>query len=889
MKDDSDHREPPVFGTFILKKIYGENLFSDVYGDLREIYVDNVRSRGAFIASLKYLLDVLLSVRNYDLKSKRRKTQNNAGAMLKNYFKITLRTISKNKIYSGLNIMGLALGIAACLFILQYVSYERSYDKFHEWHEDLYRVRYKVTRGEELQIDCAAAVPRVGPFMKEKMPEVVDFARAYPISGVVTYEDQKYFEDRMHIADPAFLQIFTFPLVQGNAETALTEPFTVVISESAAKKYFGNDDPMGKMIRMDGEHSLSVTGVAKDVPEHSHIKFDFLVSYETLNVQTRQDDGSSSSETAWGWYDFNTYVRLKPGSKVTEFDSRFAEYLYDERGEEFEKYDYKQEFPLQPVTSIHLYSNLLQESEPEEQGDGEAVFFLTIIAFFILVIAWINYINLSTARSIERAKEVGVRKTMGAYRDQLVKQFLAEAFILNLFALILGLVIVIAGIGYFNRLTGSLLNTSFLSDPFFWLILVGIYFVGSLLSGLYPAFILSSFKPSAVLKGKLSSNKAGNTLRRILVIFQFAASVTLIAGTIIVYRQLAYMTNTDLGFDMTETLVVKGPEVFGADSLYESTMKTFKSELLKNPEIISVSSSSNVPGDEIFWTRGTKKQEDTDDRFMTTYIVGVDYDYFPTYDIEILAGRNFDPKFRTDTGSILLNKTAVLALGFESPDAAINQKVTYAGDQMTVIGVVDDYNQLSLKAKVNPILFQLYLNGSSYFTLKLGDGNYARAFDIAEGEYTDFFPGNPFDYFFLDDFYNRQYQNERKFSKVFSLFAGFAIIVACLGLFGLSSFSALQKTKEIGIRKAIGADIGSIVLLLSKEFFVLILVANVISWPIIYMIMNNWLDNFASRIDIGIWTFIISGLILVLIAALTVGYKTITTARSNPVTALRYE
>ncbi len=881
--------EPPKLGTYFLRKIYDEDLFEDVYGDLREIYNDRLREDGKLHAGFNYLIDSILSVRNYDLKKRRRITQNNSFAMFKNYFKITIRNIAKNKIYSGLNIMGLALGVAACLFILQYVSYERSYDKFNLNYKDIYRVQYKVYRNGELNIDCAAAVPRVGPFMKEKMPEVKLFARAYPLSGVVTYNNNKFREDRMHIVDPDFLKIFTFPLIKGDMETCLTEPNSIVISESAAKKYFGRDEPLGKMVTVDGEHSAEVTAVAKDVPHNSHIKFDFLISYETLNNRTRNDEGVAASESSWGWYDFNTYVLLEPEVNISDYDSRFAEYLYDERGEDFEKYNFKAEFPLQSIQDIHLYSNLLQESEPEEQGDGEAVFFLSIIAFFILLIAWINYVNLATARSIERAKEVGVRKTMGAYKKQLVGQFLTESFILNLISIFIGVVIVSLGIQSFNQLTGSRLSLAFLNDMQFWLTLSAMYVFGSLFSGLYPSFVLSSYKPVDVLKGKLSSGGIGNRLRQILVIFQFAASVTLIAGTIVVYQQLTHMRNIDLGFDMTETLVVKGPEVFGADSLYESTMETFRNELLKNPEIERITSSSNVPGDEIFWTNGIKKDKDGDDAFKIIYNVGIDYDYFPTYDIEIIAGRNYGPTFTTDTGSVILNKAAIPYLGFESAESAIGEKVTFWGRSKTVIGVVDNYNQMSAKAAVSPIAFPLVTWRSNYFTLKLKTDDYSEAFTKTQDLYDQFFPGNPFDYFFLDEFFNRQYNNEQKFSRVFTLFAVFAIIVACLGLFGLSSFSALQKTKEIGIRKAIGADVKNIVFLLSKEFVILVLIANVISWPVAYLLMEGWLNNFATRINIGLSVFILSGLLVVLIALLTVGYKTLVTARANPVSALRYE
>lgn len=814
--------------------------------------------------------------------------KSDAFALAKNYLRTTIRTISKNKVYSGLNILGLALGIAAFLFILQYVWYERSYDKFHTNHEDLYRVRYQIFRGGKLEVDCAAAVPRVGPFMKEKMPEVIDYARAFPTSGVVSFEDIRFWEKRMHIADPSFLEIFDFPLIKGSV-SSFADPNTAIISEQTAQKYFKGEEALGKILEIDGEYRLEIVGVAKNVPSNSHIKFDVLISYETLNNQTRNEDGNAASETAWGWYDFNTYVLLQPGSDPKNFDARFKEFLWEERGEQFEKRNYHNDFPLQPITDIHLYSNLLQESEPEEQGDGDAVAFLVIIAFFILLIAWVNYINLSTARSIERAREVGVRKTLGATRSQLVNQFLAESFFLNLFALAIALGIVTLGIGAFNRLTNSSLDLAFLTDGIFWLSVSGVLIIGSLLAGLYPAFVLSSYRPVTVLKGKMTGNQTGHFLRKGLVVFQFAASATLIASTIIVYQQLSHMRKIDLGFDMTETLVIRGPEVFAVDSLFQSTSKAFKEELMNKASISSVAASSNVPGDEIFWTNGIKRQEETEDKFKIIYNAGVDYDYFDTYQIDIVAGRNYGPAFSTDTAALVINEAAVKYLGFQDKEEAIGQQLTFWGKPHTLVGVVADYNQMSAKTKVAPIAFPLTPGASNYYTLKLKGGNYQAVFAEVQKTYLSFFPGNPFDYFFLDQFYNRQYDNERKFSRVFTLFAGFAIFVACLGLFGLSSFNTLNRSKEIGIRKILGASVPNIVQLLSKEFLWLVLIANLVAWPAIYLLMNNWLDNFATRISLGVGVFLVSAIAVLFIALATVSYKIIITALANPVKAIRTE
>ena len=882
--------EPPRLGERLLKFIYSGELVNDILGDLDEIYQDRVESSGLRQARLHYFKDVFLSLRNYDLRRKRKVTQNNSIPMVKNYVKTTFRTLDKNRVYSALNIMGLALGLAACLFIIQYVDYEYSYDKFHSRHQDLYRVKYMVYRSGDLDIDCAAAVPRVGPFMKEKMPEVEEFARAFPMESIFESNNTQYREPRVQIADPSFLHIFDYPLLYGDRETALKEPNQVVITESTAKKYFGRIDVLGETLEMVSwpRGNFQVVGVTRDVPENSHLKYNVLLSYETLNNQTRNDDGLASSETSWGWYDFNTYVLLREGADPAAFDARFEEVLYEERGEDFEKYDFRAAFPLQPVTDIHLYSNLLQESEPEEQGDGDTVFFLSMIAAFILIIAWINYINLSTAKSVERAKEVGVRKSMGAYQKQLVGQFLVEAFVLNLLALAIALVVVIGFTPMFSQLADAPLSRTFFLRPEFWAVVSGILVVGSLLSGLYPAFILSSFRPIQVLKGKMTANKSGILLRRALVVFQFAASITLIAGTIIVYQQLNHMKNLDMGFDMTDTLVIQGPPSAN-DSTFTTRLQSFKTTLQGKSVVNKLTGSSNVPGEEIFWTRGMRKQEDTPDKNFIVYLAGVDYDYFSTYDIEILAGRNYDRSLSTDTGNILINFAAMQSLKIATPEEAIGTKVTVSGDIRTIIGVVDSYTQLSLKNKVNPIVFPLIEDASGFITVKLGSSNYQQAFEEVKASFDQFFPGAPFDTFFLDEYFNRHYANERNFSRTFTLFALFAILVACLGLFGLTSFSTLQRTKEIGIRKVLGAEVSQIVMILSREFLILVVIANVISWPVIYLIMNGWLDNFTSRISIGLSVFLIAALLVVLVAVIAVGYKTLSTAKTNPVKALRYE
>lgn len=807
--------------------------------------------------------------------------------MLFSYFRTAFRSLLKNKAFSFLNIFGLAIGMACCMVIFQYVTYEKSYDKFHTNYENLYRVQYNYYQNGTNIFECAAAVPAVGPAMKENFPEIEDYAIAYPASGIISYNNVPFRERKIQLATPSWLTMFNWPLVQGDIETVLDGPKKAVLTESTAKRYFGEEDPIGKYIKYAGgwlSGDYLVTGIVKDVPENSHVKFDVLLSHASL-----KEPSNGQSETAWGWYDHNTYVSLKPGTDPEEFDKKFADYLYSIRGEMFEESNRLQEFVLQPITDIHLYSNLLQESEPEENGDAQSVYFLGILAIFILVIAWVNYINLASAKSMERAREVGVRKVLGAYKGQLIRQFIVESVLVNLLAALVSVGLVSIVIPYFNQLTGSALSLGLIFNSGTWLLVVAVFVGGAFLSGLYPAFVLSSFKPIVVLKGKMATSSRGTALRKVLVSFQFLASVTLIAGTLIVYKQLQYLKSRDLGFSIEETMVLQGPQVLQVDSLFSNYLEGFKNEVERIAAVDVLTTSTNVPGDEIYWTNGAKRTEAPDSEFRTIYNVGIDYDYVPSYEIEVVHGRNFDKSFATDSSAIMLNVAATRFLGFDNPEEAVGKRVTHNGIEQEVVGVLDNYNQMSLRNNVAPILYNLVPASNSFFSLKLNNGGSAQTVESVKAAWDNFFPGNPMDYFYLDSFFNRQYAKDDLFGRVFSIFSGLAIIVSCLGLFGLSAFSALQRTKEIGIRKVLGADVKNILLLLSKEYFYLILVAVVIGVPLTYLVMNQWLDNFVYRTNISWFVFVAAALIVLLVAFFTISFQIIKTAKTNPSRTLRYE
>ena len=609
------------------------------------------------------------------------------------------RNILKNKTFSVLNLLGLSVGIAACLLLLQYVFYENSFDKFHKQSENIYRIRYDAYRNGERMFACAAAVPAVGPAMKVNFPEVLEYSWAFPIDGIVALDDDiSFYERKMQIATPSFLKMFDWEILNGDT-SALSLPYTAVITESTASKFFGDKDPIGKEISFWGDISCEVRGVIKDVPENSHLKFTVLISAETLH---RESD--NASRTAWGWYDFNTYILLEDGADPQVFQDKFAEWLLQEKGEEWEKENSRQEFILQPIEDIHLHSDLLQESEPDENGDANAVTVLSIIALSVLIIAWVNYINLSSSRALERAREVGVRKVVGATRRQLIRQFLGEALVMNLVAAAISILIVALVLPSFNQLTGRFLTMSLFTEPFFWAGLSALFLVGAVLSGLYPAFVLSSFLPVEVLKGKFSDSGQGYVLRKILVVFQFTASVAFIAGTILIYSQLHYMRNRDLGVNIEQTLVLRGPGV-GIDSTYDEVFRTFKNNINSIAGIEHLTSSTNVPGDEIFWASGIRRT-DQDLGPGVIYIIGMDEDYIPAFGIELIAGRNFSDEFGTESEAVIINKKAVKFLGYASPEEAVDQKVWLHGQERHIVGVIGDYHQMSLKQEPIPLVYR---------------------------------------------------------------------------------------------------------------------------------------------------------------------------------------
>jgi len=801
--------------------------------------------------------------------------------MLLKYILAFFRQVFRNKVFTLLNLVGLSVGMAAFMLLLQFVIYENSFDEFHQNSDNIYRVRYDGYRNGQRMFASAAAVPAVGPAMKNNFPELLEYSWAFPISGVFTNDQNiSYRERKIQIATPSFLTMFSWEMIAGDT-SALSKPYTAVLTESAAKKYYGDEDPIGKTLRYGDDWELEIRGVIRDVPENSHLKFTVLISAETLHQQTH-----GASRTAWGWYDFNTYIVLEEGTDPQAFQEKFAKWLAIERQEDWGDEGFE-EFILQPLEDIHLHSDLLQESEPGEQGDANSVMILAIIAMAVLAIAWINYINLSSSRALERAREVGIRKVVGGQKRQLIMQFLTESLLMNILAAGISLVIVGFFLPYFNQLTGRTLSLSLLGDPLFLSGLVVLFLFGALMAGLYPAFVLSTFKPMLVLKGKFRENGRGFLMRKILVVFQFTASVALIAGTFLVHSQVKYMREMNLGVDIDQKLVMRGPGNVN-DTTFQEIYQTFKTEVNRIGGIDQLTSSSNIPGDEIFWSSGIKRLDEDDYRGVI-YVIGMDEDYIPTFDIGLLAGRNFSPEYGTEDLAVILNQRAVEFLGYSTPGEAIGQKVDFHGEERHIVGVIADYHQMSLKQEPIPLIYRYFPASDDFFSMSVDPRQLDASLSSLEKMWNQFFEGNPFETFFLDEFFDRQYRIEKQLNTSVGFFALIAILIAALGLFGLSSYTTLQRTKEIGIRKVNGASSGRILTLISKDYLLLILLSVAIATPITWILIRRWLENFPYQVTLHWWVFLYTGILALMIALAAVSIQTLRAANKNPTESLKYE
>jgi len=800
--------------------------------------------------------------------------------MFKNYLKIAFRNVKKHKAYAFINIAGLAIGMACCILIISFIATELSYDRYHKKSDRIYRLGLDASLGGN-QILMPISTAPAAPALMQDYPEILDAVRFQRMRNVsVKDRDLEFFEENVYFADNSIFNIFTFPMKLGDSQSALKTAYSMVMTEDTAKKYFGDQNPIGKILKVDNQFDYTVTGVIENVPKNSHFTFDILCSFESLYAQR----GEAMEE----WLSFNLYiyVLLQEGTKPKELENKFPALIDKHMGTTLKAIGGEINFFLQPLTKIHLHSHM--ENEIGANSDIAYIYIFSAIALFILIIACINFMNLATARSALRAREVGIRKVIGAERKELIRQFLGESLIYSLFSMLVAVLLAHLVLPLFSSLSGRDLTIDYFGIP--WLIpaIIGMILFVGFPAGSYPALFLSSFQPVKVLKGRLKAGAANTRFRSILVVGQFVISIGLIISTGVILNQLRYMKNKNLGFEKGNVVVVRtsaGPARESIDSI--------KQEFKKISGVLNAGLTSQLPGREAnispFVPEGFSA---TEAQLMKG--IDIDQDFIPTMGITVTAGRNFSSEFGTDTSdAILINEAAARKFGWADP---IGKKIeNFSGEEIedrtakTVVGVIKDIHMTSLHSLIMP----LYINNESddwdNIVIRINPNNVGGTIDNLRAKWSELYPNQSFDYYFLDDSLATLYESEGRLSQIFSSFTLFAIFIACLGLFGMASFTAEQRTKEIGIRKVLGASVSGVVVLLAKDFLKLVLIANILAWPIAYLAMKEWTKEFAYQSGIGVEMFVITGVLAALIALLTVSFQSIKAALSHPIDAIKYE
>lgn len=813
--------------------------------------------------------------------------------MFKNYLLVASRNLFKRKLYSFINIFGLALGMAVCLVILKYVDFELSYDSFHTHSSSIYRVNSTWYQNGEDRGTGIISGYALGPALQSEVPGVKTYIRTHPMYGgaVLTYERENdpsiFHEESIQLVDSTFFEVFTYESAEGNLKTALQKPNSIVITEKIASKYFkAEEDPLGKLLQVNGgwcDGSYEITAVLKNLPENSHFPFEILMPMHNLllNGQYKQDNG-------WGWNNFVTYIQLESHANAKNVEEKLPALVTKYQGENLARSNSKRVYTFQPIREIHLTPGFRHESNSTISVN--TIYFFLLISLFILAIAWVNYINLSTARAMERAREVGIKKSIGAFRSQLLMQFVFESILVNLVSVIVAFCIALGLLPLLGEIVGKTLVFDF-TDYRLWLILAGLFLTGSFISGLYPAYLLSSFKITEVLKGKSGQSTRGFSLRKALVIFQFASSLILIAGTFTIYRQMMFMQSQDKGLTMDQMLVINGPSVLGKKhpKAIHNRLIYLKDNLQKIPGVVDVTTSGSIPGAGHNWGTNMRKVGTQPEDDKSGSIVWVDPDFVGTYGMTVVSGRNFNPNIKSDMEGVLINEAALTAFNLGTAEDALEERILFGDDSVAILGVLKNYNWASLKTEHSPWLLKADTISRRYYSLHVNTASMSEVIAKVEQAFKEAFPGNPFNYFFLDDFFNSQYQDEVQFGKIFSLFSVLAIVIACLGLWGLASFTTAQKLKEISIRKVLGSSVRGILSLLSWEFMKLVLIASALAIPITWYGIDQWLESFAFRIGIQWDLFVIPVIILGVIALSTVSIQILRGANINPAKVLRSE
>lgn len=884
---------PPRHPLAFLRWFCREDYLEEIEGDLTEVFQKEY-AKDTRKANWKFSWSVLRYFRPRFIKSFRNSFQTDSTSMYKNYLKVAYRNLVSNKGFSIINIIGLSIGMTCCLLIFQFVAFEYSFDRFHENKENVYRLLQTYgQKGQPMELGHAYTAQALAPAMEEGVPEIVGITRVSSDDAVLfdaKHPENVFEDDALLYVDKDFLKMFTFPLTAGDVNKAL-EPGTILISASAARKYFNNDNPVGEVLDVTGnlEKAFTVTGVFKDVPANSHLKFDILLPIEDL---LRESDYAEEPEGGWSWNNFTTFIQLQPGADLHAVEKKMTAIYLRHRGAFLEERGGTGGINTQPLTDIHLNSEVSAAGNIAT-GSYRTVYFFLVVGFITLIIALVNYINLATSRAVNRSREVGVRKAVGAKRNQLIAQFLSESALTNIAAATIALVLAAVLMPVVNEMIETQLSLDLWMNPKFWLAFVLTILISTLLAGLYPAFVLSSFKPATVLKGRTSYFGGHLWLRRSLVVVQFVASIVLVAGTATVFNQLNFMRGMDLGLNLEKVLTVNSPRVLPENTNRAQVTQTFIQQVNAIPGVIQAAGSSTLPGKGFNWN-GAAVRKSTDEpaaaiRGVATYI---DSTFASVYGLTPVAGKEFkDITWSDDPEApwmVMVNESTVKSLGYTSSADAVDQPVFIGDYRAQIIGVYKDFNWSSAHEARQNIVFGHTSNGR-YVSVKLSVAEASEIISKIRTLYEAQFPGNIFQYAFADESFDQQYKNDQRFAKLFSVASGMATFIACLGLLGLVAFTAQQRTKEIGMRKVLGASAVDIVALLSKDFLKLVVVGFILAVPITWYTMDQWLNNFAYREEVSFGVLALAGGLALLIALITVSWQSLKAALANPVNSLRSE
>jgi putative ABC transport system permease protein len=866
---------PKIFDWILSRLAVYEDMFS-ITRDFEIEYTGICRGHGRFAAFLWIAWNTSKAVLYYSVFTTKWRT-----VMFRNNLKIAFRILKRHKGYSFINIAGLTVGMACFILMMFYIQHELNFDKFHAKYDRLYRVIRKYPENWKGPFKNLAPTPApLAPTMVAEFPEVAGGTRIGDVTGTMRYENNAFNEAGL-FADDRFFDLFSFDLLKGNEATCLRQPFGMVITEKLARKYFGAEDPVGKIIHFSKQmdvsqtgsqnenYDLTITGVIRNVPIQSHLRFDYLISFITI----ASTPGSQDLLEQWGRSSYYNYVELIPGIDPESLHERLAEYSPRFRGRDPARYI------LQPLKDLH-WKPISANIAGMITNDKKNLYLFSVIAFIILIVACINYMNLATARYSMRMKEIGLRKVVGAQKFQLIKQFIGESVLFSFVSFIFAIVLVVFVFPFFSSLVDRDIQIHWFSNPWIPIIILGIILFVGMFSGSYPALVLSSFQPIAILKGTMKRDSHGKGLRNVLVVFQFAVAVCLITGTMVVWQQLRYIRSTDIGYDREHVIVMPL-----RDDLARKNGNILSEELRRHDKILAVSGSEFIPLERNNIHSIKYTDEAGESAIVNAFTCEIGYEFFDVFGIQIIEGRNFLREFRTDKkDAVLLNQTAVRSSGMKDP---IGKVIDTLGHR--VIGVVKDYHHSSLHDKIEPMIFFLRPNAYTFLSARIRPSDIAGTLESLKETVKKYSPYFAFEYYFQDDYFNEKYKSDQRFGTAFGYASCLAILIACLGVFGLISFSTERRTKEIAIRKVLGASVRSILGRLSKRFILLVALANLLAWPISYYFIKTWLQNFAFRINITIWTFLVAGGLSLAISILAVSYKSLQAATANPVDSLRYE